>query len=159
IVDGHALVRRGIRSVLEHQRDLVVVGEAANGQTAARMADLLKPDIVLLDPVTPTSDSSGLVRSVGRGAPRARMIVLIPSCQNADMIVQAVRAGVQSYLLKDIQPAELVRAVRATARGEAVVHPRIGSRVLSCHRRDHATEALTRREREVLVRIARGQSN
>jgi len=158
IADDHALVRQGIRSVLEQHPDLSVVAEAPDGRTAVRLAEELRPDVVLLDLVMPDGDGTGPLDEIRRRAPSAHVVVLT-SYHRDDLIVRAVQAGAVSYLLKDIGAHELVAAVRAAARGQSVLHPVIGSRLLSRLRNNAADDGLTPRERQVLEHIARGRSN
>lgn len=158
IADDHTLVRRGIRSVLEQHDDLEVVAEAADGRTAARLAEELRPDVVLLDLVMPGGDGTASLHAIRSRAPQAHVVVLT-SYHRDDLIVQAVRAGAVSYLLKDVGPGELVTAVRAAARGQTVLQPAVGSRLLNRLRDGVGPDALTRREREVLAYLARGRSN
>jgi NarL family two-component system response regulator LiaR len=158
VADDHTLVRRGIRSVLEQHGDLEVVAEAADGRTAARLAEELRPDVVLLDLVMPGGDGTESLHAIRSRAPHTQVVVLT-TYHRDDLIVQAIRAGAVSYLLKDVGPGELVAAVRAAAMGQTVLQPAIGSRLLGQLRGDAGSDALTRREREVLAHIARGRSN
>ena len=158
IADDHLIARQGIRFLLEQHRDLEIVGEAGDGPSAVRLAGQLQPDVVLLDLVMPDQDGVETIRELGRRAARARVVVLT-SYHGDELIYGAVRAGALSYLLKDVDAAELVRAVRAAARGESTLHPRVAARVLSGLRGDELTEGLTRRELDVLTRVARGETN
>ena len=158
IADDHALVRRGVRSLLEVHPDITVVGEAHDARTAVLLARQLRPRVVLLDLLLPDADGADTLRQIRRSNP-ATQVVVLTSYHADDLILRAVEAGALSYLLKDVDPPELVRAVRAAARGETVLHPRVGSRVLHCVRGARAPDPLTSRERAVLSRIARGQSN
>ena len=158
IADDHALVRRGIRSLLELHRDITVVGEAADARSALELARQLRPRVVLLDLLLPDADGADTLRQIRRSNP-ATQVVVLTSYHADDLILRAVEAGALSYLLKDVDPPELVHAVRAAARGETVLHPRVGSQVLRCVRGARAPDPLTRRERTVLSLIARGQSN
>ena len=158
IADDHPIVRQGVQFLLEQHRDLEVVGEAEDGAAAVQLAEELKPDVVLLDLVMPGNDGVETIRELRRRA-RATRVVVLTSYHGDELIYGAVRAGALSYLLKDMDPGELVQAVRAPARGESVLHPRVAARVLSGLRGDELTEGLTRRELEVLTRLARGEAN
>jgi NarL family two-component system response regulator LiaR len=158
IADDHAVVRHGLRALLEQHDDLDVVGEAADGPAAVRQAVTLRPDVVLLDMVMPGGDGAGTLHRIKRLVP-ATAVVVLTSYHGDDLIARAIEAGAQSYLLKDVEPHELVHAIRAAARGETVLHPRVGASVLRHLRGERVTEGLTPREREVLVRIGQGQSN
>lgn len=158
IADDHLIARQGIRFLLEQHRDLEVVGEAADGAEAVRMAGELQPDVMLLDLVMPGQDGVETIRELRLRARRARIVVLT-SYHGDELIYGAVRAGALSYLLKDVDAADLVQAVRAAARGESTLHPRVAARVLSGLRGDELTEGLTRRELDVLTRLARGDTN
>lgn len=158
IVDDHPVVRQGVRFMLEQHSDLRVVGEAGDGRAAVRVAADLKPRVVLLDLVMPDQDGVETIRQLKRLS-RDVQVVVLTSYHGDDLIYRAVRAGALSYLLKDSDASEIVGAVRAAARGESMLHPRVASRVLSGLRGEELTEGLTRRELDVLTRIARGQSN
>jgi NarL family two-component system response regulator LiaR len=158
IVDDHPVVRRGLRSLLESQAGLEVVGEAGDGGSAPALAAELRADVVVLDLVLGDEDGAEVVRQIRRRAPRAAVVVLT-SYHGDELIARSLRAGALSYLLKDSEPDELVKAVRAAARGESVLHPHVAARVLGQLRGERLTDDLTPREMEVLTRIARGQTN
>jgi NarL family two-component system response regulator LiaR len=163
IVDDHAVVRSGVRAYLETQPDLQVVGEAASGKDAVRLAAETVPDVVLMDLVMPEMDGVEATLHIRRATPRTQVVVLT-SFHDDTHIFPAIKAGALSYLLKDVSPQELADAVRAAARGEAVLHPRVASRLVSELRGDRSLELnpfmeLSERELEVLRLIAEGQSN
>ena len=163
IVDDHPLVRQGIRTYLETQRDLVIAGEAASGQEAVDLVTDALPDVVLMDLVMPGMDGVEATRRIRRTSPRTQVVVLTSYHEDAH-IFPALKAGALSYLLKDVGPEELAAAVRAAARGEAVVHPRVAARLVEELRgaRDEAPNVfaeLSDREMEVLRLIADGRSN
>jgi NarL family two-component system response regulator LiaR len=163
IVDDHAVVRQGVRGFLETQPDLSVVGEAASGEEAVRLAAQYVPDIVLMDLVMPGLDGVEATRRVKRSSPRTQVVVLT-SYHEDEHIFPAIRAGALSYVLKDISPRELGEVVRKAARGEAVLNPRVAARVIQeiqgLRQADpNPFTELSDRELEVLRLIAAGLSN
>jgi NarL family two-component system response regulator LiaR len=163
LVDDHALVRGGVRAYMETQPDLEVVGEASSGIEAVRLAEELVPDVVLMDLVMPQMDGIEATWRVRRVSPRSQVVVLT-SYHDDTHIFPAIKAGALSYLLKDIGPEDLAEAVRAAARGEAIIHPRVAARLMQELRgdREHAINPfaeLSEREQEVLRLIADGLSN
>jgi NarL family two-component system response regulator LiaR len=163
IVDDHAVVRGGVRGYLETQPDISVVGEADSGEEAVRLAANQVPDVVLMDLVMPGMDGVEATRRVRRVSPRSQVVVLT-SYHDDVHIFPAIKAGALSYLLKDVGPEDLAEAIRAAARGEAVLHPHVATRVMQELRGTRQqvpnpfTE-LTDRELEVLRLIAEGLSN
>jgi NarL family two-component system response regulator LiaR len=162
VVDDHAVVRQGLRTFLELQDDIEVVGEAADGEQALASAAALEPDVVLMDLVMPRLDGVSALQRLRERAPATRVIVLT-SFLDDDKVLPAVRAGAAGYLLKDVQPAELVRAIRMVDRGEALLHPAVAARVLreiaGDDTRAERNELLTPRELEVLALLAGGRAN
>ena len=129
IVDDHAIVRRGVRGYLEAQPDIAVAGEAASGDEAVRLAADIKPDVILMDLVMPGMNGVEATRRVHQVSPGSQVIVLT-SYHEDEHIFPAIEAGALSYLLKNVRPEELADAVRAAARGEAVLHSAVTTRVL-----------------------------
>ena len=163
IVDDHAVVREGLRTFLELQDGIEVVGEAADGGEAIERAVTLAPDVVLMDLVMPKVDGVQAMRALHQRAPRTRVIVLT-SFLDDERLMPAVQAGAAGYLLKDVEPAELARAVRTAHAGEALIDPTVAARLLGALTgpRPHAPpdgDQLTNREHEVLELIAAGRSN
>jgi two-component system, NarL family, response regulator LiaR len=164
IADDHAVVREGLRAFLELQDELTVVGEAGDGEEALVKAELLRPDVILMDLVMPGLDGVGAMRELRRRMPEVRVIVLT-SFLDDDRLLPAVQAGAAGYLLKDVEPSELARAVRAAHAGEALLDPAVAARLVEAIADGQATaaaeerERLTRRELEVLELIAEGRSN
>jgi NarL family two-component system response regulator LiaR len=162
IVDDHAIVRQGLRTFLELQDDLSVVGEAPNGRAAVTLAAQQRPDVVLMDLVMPELDGIAATRQVREACPSAQVIALT-SFSEDDRIIPAIQAGACSYVLKDISPEALVEVVRAAARGEARLHPDVARKLMNQVARPPAAaqgmEELTGREVEVARLVARGLSN
>ncbi|MCE7001197.1 response regulator transcription factor [Saccharothrix sp. S26] len=165
LVDDQELMRMGFRMVLGAQEDVDVVGEAANGLDAVQLAERLRPDVVLMDVRMPVLDG---VEATKRIAEAGTAKVLVMTTFDLDeYALSALRNGASGFLLKDTPPGDLVSALRAVASGDAVVSPSVTKRLLSRflgegggELRDAAVlEALTEREREVLVLIAKGLSN
>ncbi len=163
IVDDHTVVRQGIRAYLETQPDLAVIGEAGEGTEAVRRAAEVVPDVVLMDLAMPGMDGVEATRRIRTLSPRTQVVVLTSYHEDAH-IFPAIKAGAISYLLKDVAPEELAEAIRAAARGEAVLHPRVAARVMAELRgaREEVPNPftdLTDREMDVLRLIAEGLSN
>lgn len=165
LVDDQELMRMGFRMVLGAQPDIDVVGEAADGLDAVRLADQLRPDVVLMDVRMPVLDG---VEATKRIAEAGTSKVLVMTTFDMDeYALSALRNGASGFLLKDTPPGDLVSALRAVASGDAVVSPSVTKRLLSRflgegggELRDAAVlDVLTEREREVLVLIAKGLSN
>lgn len=163
IVDDHQLVREGVRTFLQKQSDIAVVGEAASGQEGLRLAAELVPDVVLMDLVMPEMDGVETTRRLKQISPESQVIVLT-SFDDDQHIFPAISAGALSYLLKDVGTAALADAVRLAARGEAVMTPQVAARVMQELRQGSQTRpqfdsTLSEREIEVLRLIAEGRSN
>ncbi len=161
IVDDHAMVRQGLRTFLELQDDIEVVGEASNGADAVEQTRQLLPDVVLMDLVMPEMDGIAATRQICAFHPGAKVIALT-SFAGDDKVFPAIKAGASGYLLKDVSPSDLVDAIRAAQRGETQLHPEIARKLMN--QVAHGTEEpppaeLTARELEVLRLIAGGRSN
>ncbi|GAA3455786.1 response regulator [Dactylosporangium matsuzakiense] len=170
LVDDQPLLSLGFRLVLEAQPDIVVVGEAGNGEQAIAMTRALRPDVVLMDVRMPVMDGIEATRRiVGAGA--AARILVLTTFDLDEYVYAALRAGASGFLLKDVPPHDLVTAIRSVAGGHAVVAPAVTRRLLDTflpHLPDPAAgrpphderlDRLTGREREVLTHVAAGRSN
>ena len=130
IVDDHQMVRQGVRTFLETQRDFLVLGEAGTGDEAVHLAAQFVPDVILMDLVMPGGvDGVEATRRVKTTSPRTQVVVLT-SYHEDEHIFPAIRAGALSYVLKDIGSAELADVVRKAAQGEAVINPRVATRLV-----------------------------
>ncbi len=163
LVDDHAVVREGLRAFLELQDGLEVVGEAGDGEEAVAEATRLEPDVILMDLVMPKLDGVGAMRQLRELVPTARVVVLTSFLED-ERLLPAIQAGAAGYLLKNTEPAELARAVRAAQAGDAIIDPTVAAHLVSALANDRKTardpgDQLTRREREVLELIVRGRSN
>ncbi len=163
IVDDHAVVRQGVRDFLKLQPSISIAGEGATGAEAVALCLELAPDVLLLDMVLPDADGVAVAARVKRDSPRTS-IVILTSFNDDQHILDALRAGALSYLLKDISPSELVAAIERAARGEATLHPRVAAQVVAVLQKpqpgaDYIDPKLSPRESEVLCLVADGLSN
>ena len=164
IADDHPLIRKGLRGVLVAVPEFEVIGEAASGREAVEQAAALQPDVVLMDLQMPGGSGIEATREIGRASPQIRVLV-VTLFEDEESVFTALRAGARGYVLKDADEEELVAAVRAVGRGEAIFSPSVAARVLAYFAAPHPRAppqvfpTLTDREREVLSLIARGASN
>ena len=161
VVDDHAVVREGLRAFLGLQDGFEIVGEAGDGDEALEQAEQLDPDVILMDLVMPGRDGVSAMQMLNQRASRSRVIVLTSFLED-DRLLPALEAGAAGYLLKNSQPAELARAVRAAHAGEAIIDPSVAARLVHALSKRPAAPAfddLTTRERDVLALIAQGRSN
>ncbi|MEO3752703.1 response regulator transcription factor [Streptomyces sp. B6B3] len=157
IVDDHPVVRDGLRGMFAAAPDFEVLGEAADGPEAVRIAAALDPDVVLMDLRMPGGGGVAAIAELARRGVRARVLVLTTYDTDSDTL-PAIEAGATGYLLKDAPRDELFTAVRAAAAGRTVLSPAVASRLVS-RVRGPGNEPLSAREREVLELVARGTSN
>lgn len=160
IVDDHPIVREGLRTYLETVDDIEVVGEASDGEEAVRIVRDTLPDVVLMDLVMPGIDGIEATRRVREISPSTKVVVLT-SFSEDEKVFPAIKAGAAGYLLKDIQPTEVVDAIRRVHAGEALLHPTVAAMVMQevADPQRSVPGDLTERELDVLSHIAQGESN
>jgi NarL family two-component system response regulator LiaR len=158
IVDDHGVVRQGLRMYLALDAELEVVGEAANGAEALRLAHELEPDVVLMDLLMPVMDGIAATDAIRRELPAAEVLALTSVLEDS-AVYGAMRAGAIGYLLKDTKAEELCRAIKAAAAGQVQMSPSVAARLLREVPAPRRPEPLTERETEVLQQLARGKSN
>jgi DNA-binding NarL/FixJ family response regulator len=163
IVDDHHVVRRGLVFFLRTQKDLNIIGEAANGKEAVELAKSLKPDIILMDLVMPEMDGIEATKIIKQEQPDIK-IMMLTSFSDQDHVIPALEAGASGFQLKDIQPDELVTSIKKIIGGENQLHPKATSHLLAnlsnrSKQEKNLLEELTKRELDVLKEIAKGKSN
>jgi DNA-binding NarL/FixJ family response regulator len=162
IADDHPVVRDGLSGMFARDPGFEVVGEAADGAAAVRLAGALRPDVILMDLRMPGLDGLGALAELARQGSTARVLVLT-TYDTDSYVLPAIEAGATGYLLKDAPRAELLRAVRAAAQGEAVLSPSVATRLMTRVRTPGAqplgTQPLSQRELEVLELVAAGNTN
>ena len=158
IVDDHSVVRQGLRMFLRLDPELEIVGEAANGAEALRLARELQPDVVLMDLLMPVMDGVTATAAIRRELPQTEVIALTSVLEDSS-VFGAVRAGAIGYLLKDTEADELRRAIKAAAAGQVQLSPEAAMRLMREVRAPENPDELTERETEVLCLLAQGLSN
>ncbi len=158
IADDHDVVRQGLRMFLKPDRELEIVGEAANGAEALKLARTLKPDVVLMDLLMPEMDGIAATAAIRQELPDIEVLALTSVLED-DAVVGAVRAGAIGYLLKDTKASDLRRAIKAAAAGQVQLSPQAASRLMREIRTPETKGTLTEREMDVLRLLARGASN
>jgi len=164
IVDDHQVVRQGLRTFLELQEDIFVIGEAEDGKQAMEMVHLLQPDVVLMDLVMPQMDGITATEQI-HALNLPIKVIALTSFSEDDKVFPAIQAGAASYLLKDVSPDDLVDAIRAAHHGEARLHPEIARKLMQqvlqmrTSAQESSLDELTLREREVIRLVALGRNN
>ena len=161
VVDDHEMVRRGLCSHLETEDDLEVIGQASSGSSAAEMARKLKPDVILMDLIMEHGTGVEATEEIKRDLPDVQIIILT-SYIDESLIFPALEAGALSYLLKTSQADEIVEAIRLAVRQEAVIEPKVATKMLTKMRHSGGRQPhsdLTDRELEILVLIGEGKTN
>jgi len=163
IADDHTLFRKGVRSMLEAEDDMQVVGEAATGHQALEQARALMPDVILMDIRMPDVDGIEAARTLHREMPHIG-ILFVTMYEDDEFVFRGLQAGGRGYILKDADPETMLRAIRAVAHGESLLGPTIAQKVLRQFaalpgKQAPLVDDLTPREQEVLTLIAQGHSN
>jgi two-component system response regulator NreC len=164
LADDHAILREGIRMVLDAQPGITVVGEAEDGRQALEMVEALEPDVVVMDIAMPNMNGAEATRQIKRRFPHTRVVILTMH-ENQQYLMQIVNAGATACVLKRSAGTELVTAVKAAARGESYFSPTMASMMLDVYRKQLVAEGsdelalLTEREREVLQLVAEGKTS
>lgn len=158
IADDHNVVRQGLRMFLALDPELDVVGEAADGAEALKLARRLQPDVVLMDLLMPVMDGIAATIAIRRELPDTEVLALTSVLEDAS-VVGAVKAGAIGYLLKDTEADDLCKAIKAAAAGQVQLAPQAAARLLREVRAPEAPEPLTERETAVLQLVARGHAN
>lgn len=167
IIDDHTLFRSGIKLVLQRHEGFEVVGEAGDGLEGVKRAKQLKPDVVLLDLHMPGTNGLGALRMIMEDVPETHVVMLTVSEDTEDLL-ETLRAGARGYLLKNIDTEFLLKSIQRAAQGESVMSPQIAHKLADSLRfppkveavvMDASPDKLSPREREIIVMIARGDSN
>lgn len=154
LAEDHVLVRRGMAAIINMEEDAEVIGEAGDGEEAIALWRKLKPDVTLMDLRMPILEGVEAIRRIRTEDPNAAIIVLTTFDHDED-IYAGLRAGAQAYLLKDVQPEELFRCIRAVHAGEAYLQPKVAAKLVQRVQEPHLTE----REVQILKLLAEGKSN
>jgi len=162
IAEDHPIMRQGLSIVLDAHEGFTLVGEAEDGEQAVRMAQELKPDVIIMDLQMPVKDGITAIQEITELQPGIHILVLT-SYPDEDKVFQAIKAGAMGYFLKETRPEQLIEATRMVHQGTAALQPEIARKLMAEIRQPvadtNANDALTRREMEILSYVARGLSN
>jgi DNA-binding NarL/FixJ family response regulator len=158
LADDHRVVRAGLEQLLRNAADMIVVGAASDGAEAVELAQQLRPDVVLMDLSMPEMDGVEATKRIREALPETKVIAFT-SFSDRDLILRAIDAGAIGYLLKDADPEELLKGIRAAAEGESPLTPRAAQVVISARTSERSRPELSAREEEVLTLVASGQAN
>ncbi|RCK76093.1 MAG: DNA-binding response regulator, LuxR family [Anaerolineae bacterium] len=164
LADDHTILRDGIRSLIEDEPDMEVVGEAEDGITVVKLADSLRPDVILMDLAMPLLNGLEATRQIRKSQPGAKILILTMH-ENEEYIRQVLAAGAMGYILKDAAARELLGAIRSVHKGEVVLSPAITRLIVTDYLRwgdlsaQEPSDGLTDRERQILQLIAEGYTN
>ncbi|HEX5836396.1 MAG TPA: response regulator transcription factor [Anaerolineales bacterium] len=158
LVDDHAMVRRGLATILKIFDDLQLVGEAENGEAAIQLCAEVLPDVILMDMVLPDMDGAASTRVIRQRFPQVQVIALT-SFKTGDLVRNALEAGAIGYLLKDVTAEDLVRAIRAAHAGRATLSPEVAQTLVEIASQPQSGHNLTGRELEVLALMVEGLNN
>lgn len=166
LADDQTLIRAGFKALLNAESDMEVVGECGTGREAVALAARLVPDVILMDIRMPGGDGLEATRSILSAAPPSVRVIILTTFELDEYVLEAIRAGASGFLVKDTEPVELIRAVRAVHDGDALLSPSVTRTVLqhlARHPRETpptaGVEQLTEREREVLALVGQGLNN
>ncbi len=161
IVDDHAVLRDGLRALLDHHSDITIIGEASEGEQAVNKAEELNPDVIVMDLVLPGMGGLETIRRIVKRNPKAKVIVLTQYCDR-EHVTLAIKVGALGYLPKQASGSEVVSAIHAVYRGESFLHPCAASVLVRDYLLHQSEEdpydRLTGREREILKRVAEGET-
>jgi DNA-binding NarL/FixJ family response regulator len=164
IADDHPMFRQGLRTVIDAHPGLEVIGEATSGQEAIELCEQLQPDVVLMDIRMPGINGIEATRRILQASPHIRVLILT-MFQDEASVFTAMRAGARGYVLKDADKDDILRALLAVGRGEAIFSPEVATRIVDFFAASHpaaprqAFPSLTEREREILYLVAKGEPN
>jgi len=162
LVDDHTVLRDGIRSILDLESDIQVVGEAVSGDEVLKKVEVYRPDCILMDINLPGKNGIEVTSLVKSQYPNCRVLVLT-MFEDDECLMEALRAGADGYLLKDSSSEQVVAAIRMVSQGDSVIHPRMTKKLITYHHQQKKSESnenrLTEREKEILFELVKGLSN